>query len=135
MPARGRPPKASSPVGSAPSSDRVASTDPTVTADRQIQTEVSEPASSQNGGEINKPKRVTSPRVTSTDVNKNSNVGAKRPVRSTRNANPAYVDALTTHFTGPPPVTAFKQSHMWTASPVDLQIINNSINRIRGEKS
>ena len=54
----------------------------------------------------------------------NSNVGAK-PKRSTRNPNPIYVDGVS--FTGPPSTKPFKSPHMWSASPDELKIINDSI--------
>ena len=133
MPVRGRPPKVSSPLGSAPSS---VEPDTTVASDRQTNTDVdvSEPASIQHGGEIN--KRVTSPRFTSSRVtsqnvnNQNSNSGRKRPARTTRNPNPSYVDALSIdRITGPPPSPAFlKRNNMWSASAKDLYNINKAIN-------
>ena len=48
----------------------------------------------------------------------------RRPVRSTRNPNPQYVDIAAIDFSIPPP--PLPQS-AWTASPEDLQVINASI--------
>ena len=48
-----------------------------------------------------------------------------RPVRSTRNPNPLYVDSLS----GPPPFAPFHRPRAWTASGEELAAINNSINK------
>ena len=42
-----------------------------------------------------------------TNADPNSNVGGKRPARSTRNPNPTYVDSLEIMVTGPPPFRGF----------------------------
>ena len=71
---------------------------------------------------------------------------APRPVRSTRNPAPNYVDAIVatmdftkpppplnendsepTIVTGPPPYCGFLQRGAWKATPQELQAINNSI--------
>ena len=55
-----------------------------------------------------------------------------RPVRSTRNPDPLYVDAITVAAeTGPPPTPPFPR-RWWSASPNELAILNKSINSKRG---
>ena len=60
-----------------------------------------------------------------------------RPVRTTRNPNPKYVDAISTamssleeprtQVTGPPPCSGFLQRGSWSATSADLDVINSSI--------
>ena len=57
---------------------------------------------------------------------------SSRPVRSTRNPNPIYMDAISTEtaqgFSGPPPFRGFPELRTWSASRSDLDSINQSIN-------
>ena len=57
-----------------------------------------------------------------------------RPIRSTRNPDPKYVwstsnSVYSVKSSGPPPYLGFPSAAMWTASPSDLAIINQSISR------
>ena len=54
--------------------------------------------------------------------------GRGRPVRSTRNKNPIYVDSLATDFTGPPAGHPFPK-RWWSASKDELLELNSSISR------
>ena len=114
--------------------------------------------------EASRPKRgrppkapsVASPEPTTTTesalpvvTSEPTNDHAPRPVRSTRNPVPNYVDAVIatidftkppppfhnlsatrpepTVVTGPPPHSGFIQQRIWEATPQELQDINNSI--------
>ena len=123
MPVRGRPKKVPEVTAPAPT------TDTTDKSTSMLPVPQSADVTSSSGNDKNK---TDAERQTNQDGGKvnNSNDGgkiSKRPARSTRNANPVYVDAVG-FITGPPPTPAFrKQNHMWSATSADLYIINKSI--------
>ena len=71
-----------------------------------------------------KPSTITrseAPSDTSTELEK-----PNRPIRSSRNANPIYVDSVATR--GPPPHLGFPVvPKIWSASSAELEMINRSI--------
>ena len=84
----------------------------------------------ENGGQVNKP--TVAPSTHAGDA-QNSNVGGKRPVRSTRNQNPLYVDSL--EVSGPPPFRGFPAHRTWSASKDEIEALNRSINATRDSRS
>ena len=73
----------------------------------------------QNGGKVNKPAAAP---PTHAEDPPNSN---QRPIRTTRNPAPSYVDSI--EFSGPPPFRGFPVNRTWSASAADLEAINQSI--------
>ena len=58
-----------------------------------------------------------------------------RPVRSTRNKNPLYVDALSTDYQGPPaghPFSRTATQRPWSASQAEIDWLNSQLPRARG---
>ena len=127
-PKLGRPPQMTVPSGIRTSTeDRLAPRPPPTDRLNRLselppQEVSSEPASI---GDVNKPvdgSKQTLP-------NEIQTAAGNRPVRSTRNPSPIYVDAFSTvaEATGPPPFRGFPKLRTWSASASDLDAINASI--------
>ena len=116
-PKRGRPPK----------NPQTPATNLTSLPDASVRTEVENSNDSVN-------KTGNSAKTRSTEIKTNPpNIqieGGKRPIRSTRNPMPAYIDSVT----GPPPNLGFPprapdwSPEPWSASPLDLADLNHRIN-------
>ena len=83
------------------------------------------PMTSEAGGSDVTERRAEKTENSAAKSKQNSNVGGK-PIRSTRNPNPVYVDAIQIHSPGPPPHSGFSNStpRAWSASQAEIAELN-----------
>ena len=82
----------------------------------------------------------TKTKFISTEINKQDGIikppNSNRPIRSTRNQSPNYVDSVELSSSGPPPVPAFpKAPRPWSASASEIAALNASITSVPASRN